>query len=62
MAKNNLLFLRRLHGRLYEWRLRKQRQFKYWENITFPLGKKVYVMGTPEHANSDIETMVNSII
>lgn len=51
MAKNNLFFLRRLHGRLYEWRLSKQRQFRYWKNITFPLGKKVYVMGTPEHSN-----------
>ena len=51
MAKNNLLFLRRLHGRLYEWRIAKQNQFHYWKNLTFPLGTKVYVIGTPEHSN-----------
>lgn len=51
MEKDNFLFLRRLHGKMHMWRIRKQNQMALYKNIVFPLGKKVYVIGTPEHTN-----------
>lgn len=51
MRQANLLFLRHLHGRVHEWRVRKQNQLILWNSLVFPLGKKVYVIGTPEHTN-----------
>ena len=49
---NDILYpLRCLHGRINEWWLTQIRRFALWKYITFPLGKKVYLFGTPTHTN-----------
>ena len=51
MEKDNLLFLRRLHGRIHEWRIKKQESIILIKCLVWPFGKKVYLIGTPEHTN-----------
>lgn len=48
----DLLFpLRVLHGRLHEWRVKKQEQLDLARDLLLPLGRKYYVLGTPTHTN-----------
>lgn len=49
--KDILYPIRCLHGRIYEWWLERKRRFALWKYVTFPLGKKVYILGTPIHTN-----------
>lgn len=49
--KDILYPLRCLHGRIYEWWLAQKRRFALWKYITFPFGRKVYILGTPTHTN-----------
>ena len=43
--------LRRFHGKMHKWKEKKKKQWKYWKFLNFPLGKKVYIIGTPLHSN-----------
>lgn len=43
--------LRILHGKLYEWRKNKCKQISIIRNLKLPIGKKVYIIGTPTHTN-----------
>lgn len=43
--------LRKFHGRLYNNRINLNNKLIWWKYITFPLGKKVYFIGTPNHTN-----------
>lgn len=51
IGKYKLLFLRRLHGRIHEWKIRKIAFLKFLKYIWFPFGEKVYIIGTPTHTN-----------
>lgn len=51
MSKDIFYPLRCLHGRIYEWWLAQKRRFALWKYITFPFGRKVYILGTPTHTN-----------
>lgn len=51
MKKDVLLPLRKLHGYMYERKENQKKAFLKWQELTFPFGKKVYVIGTPEHTN-----------
>ena len=51
MRKDILYPFRCLHGQFYEGRIKCKRRFQLWKYITFPLGKKVYLLGTPSHRN-----------
>lgn len=52
MNQNGLIYrLRVFHGMLHEKRLEMQRAWRIWRYMTFPLGEKVYLLGTPEHTN-----------
>ena len=51
MRKDNLLFLRRLHGIFYEWKKKTQKQYRFKRSFVSSNGKKVYIIGTPEHTN-----------
>lgn len=51
-------FLKKPLRRVYWWyiarldaRIERKRRRKKWREITFPLGKKVYLIGTPSHEN-----------
>lgn len=43
--------LRVFHGKLYEWRKSMIKNLKYYLYLHYPLGKKVYIIGTPSHTN-----------
>lgn len=43
--------IRRLHGKLYRWKDKIKRKIFLWKYLSFPLGKKVYLIGTPTHTN-----------
>lgn len=52
------IFLKRPLRRIYWWyveeqnaRSERKRLWKKWRQIAFPLGKKVYLIGTPSHEN-----------
>ena len=47
MEKDFLYPLRRIHGRLYGFKLK----MRAWKYLNFPLGDKYYIMGTPTHTN-----------
>lgn len=47
MGKDFLYPLRRIHGRLYAYKLK----ICAWKYLNFPLGDKYYIMGTPTHTN-----------
>lgn len=49
--KDFLRPLRVLHGRLNDWLEKKRSELSCLRRILFPLGKKVFVMGTPTHTN-----------
>lgn len=51
MSKDILYPIRCLHGKLHEWLSERKRKFALWKYVTFPLGKKVYILGTPIHTN-----------
>lgn len=51
MSKDILYPLRRLHGQIYEWWFARKRRFALWKNLTFSLGTKVCILGTPTHTN-----------
>lgn len=51
MLQKILYPLRLLHGKLYEWRKSQIKNIKYRRLLRHPLGKKVYVIGTPSHSN-----------
>lgn len=48
MNKDRLFPLRRLHGKIYEWKLDKKVRFSILMNI---IKHKVIIVGTPEHGN-----------
>lgn len=49
--KDVLLPLRKLHGNLYEKVLVAKSNINKWKYFSLPLGRKVYVIGTPEYTN-----------
>ncbi len=51
MSGDFLYPLRVLHGKLHEWKIKKQREYVVWKNLQLPLGKKAYILGTPSHDN-----------
>lgn len=53
MGKSNdfLLPLRKFHGLLHEKSIAFKRKISYWKQYSLPIGKKVYVIGTPEYTN-----------
>lgn len=51
MSKDILYPLRRLHGMLYERDLERKRLKAVRRYVTAPKGKKVYIIGLPEHTN-----------
>lgn len=51
MSKDILYPLRRLHGMLHEWNLERKRLKAVRRYVTAPKGKKVYIIGLPEHTN-----------
>ena len=49
--KDFLRPLRVLHGRFHDWWDKKKNALSYLRQLLFPLGKKVFVLGTPSHTN-----------
>ena len=39
------------YHRQWEHHLERKRRLKKWREIVFPLGQKVYLIGTPSHDN-----------
>lgn len=51
-SKKDILYpLRRLHGRLYEWKKIKKRKADFLRTLMHPLSGRVFVFGTPDHEN-----------
>ncbi|MDY2814156.1 MAG: polysaccharide pyruvyl transferase family protein [Dorea sp.] len=49
--KNNVLWLRRFHGYLHEKRLQWENKIQLIKYLYFPIGRKIYIIGTPLHNN-----------
>lgn len=63
MNNFNLLYpLRKIHGIIHEWLERKRKKWKFIFYICYPLGKKYYVLGTPQHTNLGDSAIVLSEI
>lgn len=45
------MLLRRLHGKIYDKYISAKVKIKYIRFLAFPLGKKAYVIGTPDYTN-----------
>ena len=51
MSKDILYPLRRLHGKIHEWKLARREDAAYKKNLVSTGHKRCFVMGTPEHSN-----------
>ncbi|MEE1057035.1 MAG: polysaccharide pyruvyl transferase family protein [Acutalibacteraceae bacterium] len=50
--KDGILFpLRKFHGSLHDKLVAAKHKINNWKYFSFPIGKKVYVIGTPEYKN-----------
>ncbi len=49
---HNILYpIRRFHGALYEWNIRKKKRNSFLKYLQTPKGKKAIILGTPAHNN-----------
>ena len=51
MSNGAIYSLRKMHGYLFEKKNHLKNKLKWRKYLTLPFGKKVYLVGTPEHTN-----------